>query len=201
MGDEARATARYRGQVSEGKALLESDELVFRGDFRLKIPLREITAAKAEENRLTVRFGEDEAWFEIGSAASRWAEKIRNPKTLIDKLGLKQSQQVDLVGMDDEEIRSLLLEHGIAFAEQARSGSDVVLFGAESTADLDSLGQLRSSIARDGAVWVVAPKGGREPREAQVLAGGKRAGLVDVKVARFSDTHTAHKFVIPRDQR
>ena len=26
--------------------------------------------------------------------------------------------------------------------------------------------------------------------------GGKRAGLVDTKVARFSDTHAAHKFVV-----
>jgi hypothetical protein len=30
-----------------------------------------------------------------------------------------------------------------------------------------------------------------------VLAAGKQAGLVDVKVVSFSDTHTAEKFVIP----
>jgi hypothetical protein len=29
------------------------------------------------------------------------------------------------------------------------------------------------------------------------MRAGKLAGLVDVKVARFSDTHTAEKFVIP----
>ncbi len=29
------------------------------------------------------------------------------------------------------------------------------------------------------------------------MAAGKRAGLVDVKVVSFSDTHTAEKFVIP----
>jgi hypothetical protein len=29
------------------------------------------------------------------------------------------------------------------------------------------------------------------------MKAGKAAGLVDVKVARFSDTHTAEKFVIP----
>ena len=56
-------------------------------------------------------------------------------------------------------------------------------------------------MGRDGGIWVVAPKGGREPREAQVLAAGKAAGLVDVKVARFSETHTAHRFVIPRGER
>jgi hypothetical protein len=29
------------------------------------------------------------------------------------------------------------------------------------------------------------------------MKAGKDAGLVDVKVVRFSDTHTAEKFVIP----
>jgi hypothetical protein len=33
--------------------------------------------------------------------------------------------------------------------------------------------------------------------EGDVMAAGKAAGLVDVKVVRFSETHTAEKFVIP----
>ena len=32
MGQEATCTARVGGQVAAGKALLETDELVFRGD-------------------------------------------------------------------------------------------------------------------------------------------------------------------------
>jgi hypothetical protein len=33
------------------------------------------------------------------------------------------------------------------------------------------------------------------------MAAGKAAGLVDVKVVSFSDTHSANKFVIPKDKR
>jgi hypothetical protein len=34
------------------------------------------------------------------------------------------------------------------------------------------------------------------------MKAGKTAGLVDVKVVRFSDTHTAEKYVIPvKDRR
>lgn len=33
------------------------------------------------------------------------------------------------------------------------------------------------------------------------MAAGKEAGLVDVKVARFSETLTAEKFVIPVQRR
>lgn len=33
------------------------------------------------------------------------------------------------------------------------------------------------------------------------MAAGKEAGLVDIKVVRFSETHTALKFVIPLARR
>ena len=48
-----------------------------------------------------------------------------------------------------------------------------------------------------GALWVVYPKGVQTIREIEVIAAGREAGLKDVKVASFSATHTALKFVIP----
>lgn len=201
MGDEHRCTVRYGERVSEGKALLETDELVFRGDFRLKIPFREIRTVEAEDGSLTVGWGDERASFQVGPRAARWAERIRKPRTLLDKLGVKPGQRVSLVDVRDEEVRELLRARGIEFAERAEAGSDVILFGAESVEALGRLDEVQAAMKRDGAIWVVAPKGGREPREAQVLEAGKRAGLVDVKVARFSETHTAHKFVLPRARR
>jgi hypothetical protein len=201
VGDEARATVTYGEQVSVGKALLETDELLFRGDFRLKIPLRAIEDLVDDDGRLDVVWEGERASFELGPRAARWAERIRNPRTLVDKLGVKPGHRVSLVGIEDGEIRGLLAARGVGFSEALEPGGDVVLYGAESVADLERLGELGEAIARDGMIWVVAPKGGREPREAQVLDAGKRAGLVDVKVARFSDTHTAHKFVIPKNRR
>jgi hypothetical protein len=44
---------------------------------------------------------------------------------------------------------------------------------------------------------VVRPKGRPEISEAAVMAAGKAAGLVDVKVVSLSATHTAEKLVIP----
>jgi hypothetical protein len=46
-------------------------------------------------------------------------------------------------------------------------------------------------------LWVIRPKGRKEISEQSVMAAGKAAGLVDVKVVSFSPTHTAEKFVIP----
>ncbi len=201
MGDEHRCTARYRDQVSEGKALLETDELVFRGEFRLKIPFSEIRSLEAEDGLLVVGWDDQRASFQLGARAERWAERIRNPRTLLDKLGVKPGQRVSLVDVHDQAVRELLGARGIAFSEDLQPDSDVVLFGAETASALERLTDLQRSIKRDGAIWVVSPKGGREPGEAAVLEAGKRSGLVDVKVARFSVTHTAHKLVVPRDRR
>ena len=49
----------------------------------------------------------------------------------------------------------------------------------------------------DGALWIVYPKGVPEIREMDVLLAGREAGLKDTKVASFSATHTALRFVIP----
>ena len=198
MGAEARCTVRHGGRASPGKALLETDEIVFRGEFRLAIPFGEINSLAVEDGRLVVNFRDETATFELGASAARWAERIRKPKTLLDKLGVRPGMRVSLMGLPDVRFRALLRERGIEFTDgEPAAGSDVVVLGVGPPDDLAGLKDLERILARDGAIWVVSPKGGREPREADVLAAGKEAGLVDTKVVRFSDTHTAHKFVIP----
>jgi hypothetical protein len=64
----------------------------------------------------------------------------------------------------------------------------------------DELAAIRKSVTKlkpNGGVWVVYPKGVKTVREIQVLDAGRAAGLKDLKVASFSPTHTALKFVIP----
>ena len=56
-------------------------------------------------------------------------------------------------------------------------------------------------VARDGAVWVVYRKGRKDFNENDVLRLGLESGMVDVKVVRFSETHTATKYVIRKAER
>jgi hypothetical protein len=60
---------------------------------------------------------------------------------------------------------------------------------------------LESYIKRDGMIWVVSPKGNKDFNENHIYAHMRSLGLKDVKTARFSATHTANKFVIPKDRR
>ena len=57
------------------------------------------------------------------------------------------------------------------------------------------------ALAPAGALWVVHPKGTNGLKDTDVFAAGKAAGLTYTKVARFSDTHTAEKLVIPKAKR
>lgn len=199
MGREARCTARYDDQLSEGNALLETDELVFRGTFRLAIPYREMSRVLAVDGRLEVTFPGGVAVFELGPEAERWAQRILHPPSLMDKLGVKPGARVAVLGIDDAAFWSDL---------RARTGEifeggpgEVVVWGVDDAAELAELSAMEEWIQPDGAIWAVWRKGRPELTENHVRDAALAAGLVDVKVARFSATHSALKLLIPKARR
>jgi hypothetical protein len=202
MGQEIAGSAELKGRTIRGKVLLETDEILFRGDERIRIPFVDIKQVSVDDGRLVVRYKGGTVTFDIGAAASRWANRIRKPPTLADKLGVKPGQCVGLVGVDDPGLVSLLVERGADVCRgRLRKASDLIVLRVQRPRDLEELASLEVSLARDGAIWVVYPKGRRDPSEVDVIEAGKAAGFVDVKVARFSDTHTALKFMIPKARR
>jgi hypothetical protein len=202
VGQEARCRVRFGGRVSEGRALLETSELLFRGEFRLKIPFGEMQSVEARDGDLAVAFAGGLAAFELGRQAERWAEKIRNPRGLLDKLGVKAESRVAVLGITDDGFLGQLRERvGPLPPGELEAGLDLIFLGAEAPAELEQLGPLQAHLKRNGAIWVVSPKGRPEIKDTVVMAAAKAAGLVDVKVAGFSATHTALKLVIPLARR
>jgi len=192
MGREVRCLVRTGGEEAEAKALLETDEVIVRSPFRLKVPRRDISATSVDGDRLTIEHaGGEPLVLELGAKeAAKWAHDIANPKTVADKLGVKPGQRVRLVGDADRE----LVGAGVA----ADGGeADVVFLQLDEPSDLAHIAELRPQIAPDGAIWVIRPKGRDDLTEAMVLGAGRDAGMYDVKTARISATHTGLKFVIP----
>jgi hypothetical protein len=206
MGLEATCKATLGGDESRGKALLETTELVFRGGFRVRVPFAEVSAVEVDGERLRVRFGGRALTLELGAAAARWADKIRNPPSRLHKLGVGPGARVALEGPVEEIDAGFLAELGARGAEVApgapRGPVDLVFYAAASAADLGRLAALRARIVPDGAIWVLRAKGpGTAVSEGDVFAAAKAAGLVVPKVAAFSATHTAAKLVIPVAER
>ena len=202
MGNEIRCRVRFGKQESEGKALLETGEILFRGDFRLKIPFSTINSTKAVDGELRLQTPEGLAVFHLGPAAEKWREKILHPKSRIEKLGVKPGAKVSLLGEFEAEF---LGEIGALTKSLSRdrvaTDSDCIFFATESKKGLAAVSKIVKSMQGAAALWIAYPKGQKHITENDVIAAGRKSGLKDVKVVGFSLTHTALKFVIPVSQR
>jgi hypothetical protein len=202
MGNEANCMARFGRQQSKGKALLETSEILFRGDFRLKIPFSSIKSTRAVDGELRLQTAEGLAVFELGAAAAKWCDKILHPKSRVEKLGVKPGAKVSLVG-DFEEgfLRELSEQTNAATKNKLAVDSEWIFLAAASQKELAQVSKLAKSLKGATALWIVYPKGRKDITENDVLAAGRKAGLKDVKVVGFSATHTALKFVVPVERR
>lgn len=79
MGAEARCAGHFNQRSSEGKGLLETNFLLFRGDFRVKVPLNGIQELTAADGLLSIGFDEGTLLLDLGAAAEKWMQKIQNP--------------------------------------------------------------------------------------------------------------------------
>jgi hypothetical protein len=202
MGAEAKCTATVGGKKAVGKALLETDELIFRGeDVRLTIPYKSVSSIDAKDGVLHVAWLSGVASFELGPSAVKWADRIRNPPSRIDKLDVKPGQLVLFVGIRDATLREEIETRGAIVLARGIEPVDAIFVAAHERGDLERLATVQKFLKRTGAIWVIRPKGSPNISESDVMSAGKRVGLVDVKVVRFSDTHTAEKFVIPVSKR
>jgi hypothetical protein len=125
---------------------------------------------------------------------------VPSEKPLLDKLGVKTGMRVAVIAVDDPDfLRELSARADIL--DKPQKGIEMIFLGVEGPDDMPRLAELKDHIARDGAVWVVYRKGRKDFNENDVLRLGLESGMVDVKVVRFSDTHTGTKYVIRKAER
>jgi len=91
MGNEMSCKVRSASR-SRTEGLLETSEILFRGDFRLKIPFSTIKSAESVDGELACRLRKGSR-FPARAAAEKWCEKILHPKSRIEKLGVKHGQE------------------------------------------------------------------------------------------------------------
>ena len=77
MGREAMCTYSWQGQTGQGKALLEAEEIVLRGDIRTRIPRHAIFAAETKAAGVWL------ANNGLSSVADASTVRVRDGKTLI----------------------------------------------------------------------------------------------------------------------
>jgi len=204
MGLETNCTLERARRKLVGKALLESDHIAFRGKTKnAKFLLSELSRVEIQGNALVLEHPEGPAFLHLAEGmAAKWLAKIRNPRSLLDKLGVSEGMKVVVINVDDADFLQQLERRIGSYATRATPKSDMIVYGAENQTALERLEALKGTLVPNGAIWVVHRKGKEATlRDVEVFAAGRRAGLVDNKVASFSATHTAERLVIPRAER
>ena len=209
MGYETKCRARVtdaNGAVREADStvLLETDELIVRGEARVRIPRNAIQRVTTRAGVLTVTAPQGIVAMTLGAeAAAKWMKKIQEPvKRLIDKLDVKPDAKVWLLGIDDETLIAQLSERTSRLERGANASScDVVFVGVDTEKALSRIERALKAITESGAIWVVHRKGPSGVLDTTIFAKAKQLGLSYTKVARVSETHTAEKLVRPQASR
>jgi hypothetical protein len=202
MGNEITGAVRAGKERHEGKIVLETSELIFRGPhYRLKIAFAEMREVQAANGELRIDTKDGALAFEVGTVAEKWREKILHPKTRVQKLGVKDGTPVRLLGDFDadfiKELKSSKANVGGVSPTEAQN----IFLAIGGKSSLATIAKHARKMKGAEALWLVYPKGKKEVTENDVLSAGRKSGLKDVKVVGFSSTHTALKFVIPVGKR
>jgi hypothetical protein len=201
MGQELKTSLRWDGRIIEVTAYLEGDHLKFSGGATMTIPFGEMMSVESNGGFLDFKTSRGLMMLELGAKADAWKEKIKNPKALVEKLGLDATKKVCIAGKIDAGLKSEIEASGAKVAKTARGKDfDVIFLAANAKKDLEKMPSLKEMIVDDGGIWIVYPKGltGEDAiTERAVLTSGRIIELTDNKVAKIDDTLTAVRFVIP----
>ena len=146
-------------------------------------------------------------------------DKDYSHRDITDKLGLKPGHVVRVVGKGDKALlarvrekagRPLRYASGIS-EKRVRDGTpaDVVLYWPKTAEEITpTLIEFRAAIVPNGGIWVVTAKKNCVSasrmgyfNQDRLIPMGMAAGLVDNKICSLSDTESAMRFVIRKEDR
>jgi hypothetical protein len=194
MGLEAKCRCRCSGGSGEVKALLETHELILRGDVKRHFPIAELSDLRASGGDLHFRHSADEFVLELGvDQARRWAKKIAAPPpSLAKKLGVSSTSKVMLIGPLRDGVLQEALKDAIATRKEEARLSLAVVRNAQA---LEKALSRHESAAVGTPIWIVYEKGPKAAfGEGAVRSFMRGAGYRDNKVSAVSDTLTAVRY-------
>jgi hypothetical protein len=121
-------------------------------------------------------------------------------RTVVQKLGIKPDERVEVVGDVGAGLRRDVKEaigRGLV-----RSGElDGAIVMVQSVEDAEAVfGTYRPRLRDTGYLWLITPKRGQEGyvNQMALVPGGKRHGLIDNKTISIDEARSGIRFVVPR---
>jgi len=138
----------------------------------------------------------------LGADAAKIATKVLEPpKSRLSTMGVAAGAKVVVLHIADEQFAAELAALNVQVSKRAARDASLIVLGVTHPSELTRIATAAKSLAPNGALWVVHPKGRDGVKDTDIFAFAKKAGLTYTKVARFSATHTAEKLVIPKAAR
>jgi hypothetical protein len=196
MGREAHCLCRWGSRTAKVTALLESSELILRGELRERVPLTSIRQVTASGDALEFTAAGERIALVLGAAAARrWAQAIAvPPPDLAQKLGLTAATRVHIIGtIDDPELATALTRTSLSADTPERA--DLVVIRTDDSAQLAAAVAAVLAGAAVPPVWIVYVKGRAAPLGERTVRDLLRdRGFIDTKVASVSGRLTALRF-------
>lgn len=191
MGREALCHCRWGGQSAEVKALLETHELILRGELKKKVPIADLKDVQTDSEDLVFKVGRESVALTLGQKeAASWEKKIKTPPpSLKDKLGLKDDAKALVIGPVKDPVLVAALK-GATTKSPAKAA--MALASIESEKDLL---QAIKACPKEAPIWIVYRKG-----KTAVFGDGpvrtvmRAKGFVDTKISAVSDAFSATRY-------
>ncbi|MEK6643881.1 MAG: DUF3052 family protein [Planctomycetota bacterium] len=195
MAMESACKLKVGKETYAGKVRMEADYIDFSGSTKYRFRLTEATNARREGDSILFSFHGNPVSIGLGEVrkAESWMEYIALPRTLADKLGVKEGQHVRVMNLDDSELIHSLESKRTRMVTNPMATCDMVMLGVERPSELQKIEDLSESLNPNGAIWVVLPKSIRTITKANVIAAVREAGLNHVETVDYSETQHAHK--------
>jgi hypothetical protein len=193
VGKEAEVEARFPDGADHGLLQYEPPKLIFRGRERRVFEGEALQGVRADGADLALPDG---SRFALGEKqAASWADAILNPKSRMEKVGVKPGMRAAVLGVADQTLSAELAAAGAQPVTELKD-LDLLFYAADSAEELARIEGLVPALAERGALWIISRKGkAATVRDIEVMAAAKAHGLVDNKVVAFSDSLTALRFV------
>jgi hypothetical protein len=195
MGREAICECDWAGTTATAKVLLESTDLILRGDIRKRVPISKLRNVETHSGWLRFNVGRDRVQILLGTPrAEKWATAIKTPPpTLARKLGITNKSIVRIIGdISDESLKEALAQA----AQISAKNPDLIVASIDTPESLNAtLRAAKSQLAQSIPIWLVYPKGpGHALNESAIRSLLRTSGMMDTKVASVSSRLTALRF-------
>jgi hypothetical protein len=193
MGLEVIAHVELGRERGEAKVHLDAAQLQLSGGVRARIAIKQASGWRVEAGCLIGNWQGVKLAIELGEAAAqKWLDKILNPPSLAQKLGVHSGKTLHWQ-VESIVLRDFFAQLGVDHSPIIKA--DLCFAEVSEPAHLVSLLTLALKLKNPQQLWVVRRKGkSAKVKQAQIMTALAQLGFKPSKTAAWNDDYGADRY-------